>query len=250
MSARSPMDSESKQPYRVEVWGMMIAGAGFGLIGVVAGLSLVWSLASCFCGNGLMLLLKGTRETSRLNRFGAAIIAWLVPSGLAVIGFMDRMALSASSPLVTNVWMICAGVAALLFIAVRVTANRTGEESLPTSLLRELFVLTLIVAFAAVSSQGQPSVPVSVAAMSVRFWSVGIALEGVLRLVMGELSGRKMSSSLSTTFLLRQLITGTTIASCTRLDDCDGPADAGRVHRAGERSMRARSSVAFWQPSL
>lgn len=238
-----PADSindESIQPCLVEAGMVLIAGIGFAVIGLWAGNALSLSFASCLCTIGLILLVHATPDASRVNRSGFVFAVGMISKALAVAGFADAEILQANAALSSHLWMIFAGAGASLFIAEKVAESQAGKNSVAASLLRELWVLSLISAFAMVAGQGQPSVPARVAAMVVRVWSGVVAFEGILRLVAGALAGRSPSSSLRAPFLARQLLYGTS-SRREVIREMDAAAVDDRTDSARDVSSRKRS---------
>jgi regulator of protease activity HflC (stomatin/prohibitin superfamily) len=240
VSSLSPTTSEAKPACQIEACALLIATAAFVVMGVFAAMPLAFSLASSCSCSGLTLLLMGTRERSRWNRFGAVIFAWILASSFALAAFLNVDVLRHSNFNLASGWIICAGAGALLFVAAKVSDSRTGEHGLAASLLRELWVLSLISAFAMVAGQGQPSVPAGIAAMVVRVWAGVVAIEGILRLVAGTIAGRSPSSSLRAPFLSRQLLYGTS-SRREVVHEMDAAAVDDRSDSARDASSRKRS---------
>ena len=162
------------------------------------------------------------------------VLAWLVTTALAAVSFVPQAITNLNLTSLPNSWVLFAGFAAILFIAQRVTRGLENVRRDLSLLLTELWVLSLATAFASFGSNNQPSVPGYFVALMIRLWSLGIAVEGLLRLTMAALSGTAVSETLSTQFLLRQLLLGDSSAPSNAIEH---QSDTLR----GEQLRRAKS---------
>ena len=162
------------------------------------------------------------------------VLAWLVTTALAAVSFVPLAITNLTPASLPNSWMLFAGFAAILFIAQRVTQGLENVRRDLSSLLTELWVVSLATAFASFGSNNQPSVPAYFVALMIRLWSLGIAVEGLLRLTMAALSGTAVSETLSTQFLLRQLLLGDSSAPSNGTEQ-----QSDTLH--GEQLRRAKS---------
>jgi hypothetical protein len=200
-------------PGHVVAWGLFVVGGLCLLTGLFGGQSLGFSLAACFGCGGLTFLTAGTTSDTRGSHAWRMVLAWLVTTALAAASFVPQTISNLNPTSLPNSWVLFAGFAAILFIAQRVTRGLNSVRTDLSSLLTELWVLSLATAFASFGSNNQPSVPAYFVALMIRLWSLGIAVEGLLRLTMAALSGTAVSETLSTQFLLRQLATGRFLAT-------------------------------------
>ncbi len=189
-------------------WGLFAVAGLCVLTGLFGGQPLGFSLAACVGCGGLTFLAAGATADTRGSHAWRMVLAWLVTTALAAVSFVPQAITNLTPTSLPNSWVLFAGFAAILFIAQRVTRGLNSVHTDLSSLLTELWVVSLATAFASFGSNNQPSVPAYFVALMIRLWSLGIAVEGLLRLTMAALSGTAVSETLSTQFLLRQLLLG------------------------------------------
>ena len=89
MSFAGPISNPSAPQCRAEARIAMIAGIGISMFGLLFGNPLSFSFATSLLASGLILLVQGKLDSSRVVQFGFALLVWIVASGLAVAGFVD-----------------------------------------------------------------------------------------------------------------------------------------------------------------
>ena len=218
-------------------WGLFAVAGLCVLTGLFGGQPLGFSLAACFGCGGLTFLSAGTTSETRGSHTWRMVLAWLVTTALAAVSFVPQTISNLNPTSLPSSWVLFAGFAAILFIAQRVTRGLNSVRTDLSSLLTELWVLSLATAFASFGSNNQPSVPAYFVALMIRLWSLGIAVEGLLRLTMAALSGTAVYETLSTQFLLRQFLLGDSSAPSNATEQ-----QSDTLH--GEQLRRAKSGRA------